>query len=145
MKNVGQLIKNKGSEVWSVSPTDTVLEALKLMSEKNIGAVPVIDDGKITGMFSERDYARKVILFGKASKDTYIHEVMSSPVFTVKPDSSVRECMEMMTEKRIRHIPVVGEGDNVVGLISIGDVVKTIMSEQEAWINQLEDYITSKV
>ena len=141
MKLVKELLKNKSSEVWNVTPDTHVFDALKIMADKNIGAMPVLESEKIVGMFSERDYARKVILKGKASKDTLIKEIMSQTVHHVSPEQSIDECMALMTDKRIRHLPVL-EGGEMVGLISIGDVVKAIISEQEFIMGQLENYIT---
>ena len=141
MKIVNDLLKNKGSEVWSVTPDTHVFDALETMADKNIGAMPVLESEKIVGMFSERDYARKVILKGKASKNTHIKEIMSSKVHHVSPEQSIEECMALMTDKRIRHLPVLEKGE-LVGLISIGDVVKAIISEQEFIMGQLENYIT---
>lgn len=141
MKNVSQVLESKGNEFWSVDPDATVYEALQLMAEKNIGAVPVLLGGRLAGMFSERDYARKVVLHGKSSKNTAVREIMSERVVTISPDQSVEVCMELMTNQHIRHLPVVNSGE-IVGMISIGDVVKSIISEQEFLISQLENYIT---
>ena len=141
MKYVKDLLKNKGREVWNVSPDTHVFDALKMMADNNIGAMPVLESDKIVGMFSERDYARKVILKGKASKNTLIEEIMSRKVYHVGPEQSIEECMALMTGKRVRHLPVL-EGGEMVGLISIGDVVKAIISEQEFLMGQLENYIT---
>ncbi|HSR67732.1 MAG TPA: CBS domain-containing protein [Acidobacteriota bacterium] len=138
---VKQLLDKKGGQVWSVAPGDSVFQALALMAEKNVGALLVVEGNNLVGIFSERDYARKVILKGKASKQTRVEEIMSSRVTTVRPDQSIPECMELMTEQRIRHLPVLEEG-RLVGVISIGDVVKTIISEQEYMIEQLKGYIT---
>ncbi|MCH7618289.1 MAG: CBS domain-containing protein [Candidatus Marinimicrobia bacterium] len=141
MKLVSELLRAKEREIWSVSPDSSVLEALNLMADKNVGALLVFEEEKLVGIFSERDYARKVILKGKASKDTTVKEIMSSKVLYVKPEQSVEECMALMTDKRIRHLPVLEE-DQVVGVISIGDVVKAIISDQDFMIHQLESYIT---
>ena len=140
---VRQILKNKGSQVWSTEPQVTVYAALQLMAEKDIGALLVLADGKLVGIFSERDYARKVILHGKSSAETRVSEIMTSGVVTVGPDQTIGECMALMTEKRFRHLPVV-EGDQVLGVISIGDVVKAIISNQQFVITQLESYITGK-
>ena len=137
---VNQLLKIKGSAVWSVSPETSVFEALRAMAEKNVGALVVLEGQQLKGIFSERDYARKVILHGKSSKDTLVRDIMTEKVDCVSPSHSVRECMARMTDKHIRHLPVV-EDDRVVGLISIGDVVKAIISDQEFMIEQLEYYI----
>ncbi|MCH8288289.1 MAG: CBS domain-containing protein [Candidatus Marinimicrobia bacterium] len=141
MKLISELLRAKEREIWSVKPDSSVLEALNLMADKNVGALLVFEEEKLVGIFSERDYARKVILKGKASKDTTVKEIMSSKVFYVKPEQSVEECMALMTDKRIRHLPVLEE-DQVVGVISIGDVVKAIISDQDFMIHQLESYIT---
>ncbi|HKI57188.1 MAG TPA: CBS domain-containing protein [Trueperaceae bacterium] len=138
--NVRQLLQSKGAQVWSVAPDESVFEALELMAEKNVGALMVVEGGALVGMFSERDYARKVILHGRASRDTAVREVMSERVVTVSPEKTVADCMVLMTENRIRHLPVV-EGDRTVGLVSIGDVVKAIISEQSFVIDQLQNYI----
>ena len=141
MKLVSELLRAKEREIWSVSPDSSVLEALNLMADKNVGALLVFEEEKLVGIFSERDYARKVILKGKASKDTTVKEIMSSKVLYVKPEQTVEDCMALMTDKRIRHLPVLEE-DQVVGVISIGDVVKAIISDQDFMIHQLESYIT---
>lgn len=141
MINVRIVLREKGGEIWSVSPGTTVFDALTMMAEKNIGALVVLEDRKIAGIFSERDYARKVILKGKASKEITVGEIMTSVVVTVRPASTVEECMTLMTEHRIRHLPVM-EGEELIGVISIGDVVKAIISDKDFMIQQLEHYIT---
>ena len=141
MKTVRQLLQSKGNDIWSVSPGTSVLDALKLMAEKNIGALLVLESGRLVGIFSERDYARKVILRGKASRSTRVREIMSRKVVYVRPEQGTEECMGIMTQKRIRHLPVM-EGGDLAGMISIGDVVKSIISEQEFTIRQLERYIS---
>ena len=146
MKSVREVLNTKTKEVWSILPYATVFDALKLMGEKKIGALMVIDDkGKVAGIISERDYARKVILKGKASKDTKVEEIMTpaSEMFAVKPENSVEECMILMTGKHVRHLPVF-EKDKFIGVVSIGDVVKSIISEQEALIEHLSSYIAGK-
>jgi CBS domain-containing protein len=143
MVTVQQILKNKGSQAWSTEPQVTVYAALQLMAEKDIGALLVLADGKLVGIFSERDYARKVILHGKTSAETQVSEIMTPVVVTVRPDQTIGECMAIMTEKRFRHLPVV-EDDRVVGVISIGDVVKAIISDQQFVIKQLESYISGK-
>jgi len=143
MKIVSQLLQSKGHEVWAITPAATVYEALEKMAEKNIGALLVIEGEQVVGIFSERDYARKVVLRGKASRETSVSEVMTSRVIAVPPNQSVEKCMALMTEKRIRHLPVL-DNDRLVGIISIGDVVKAIISDQEVMINHLEDYITGQ-
>jgi CBS domain-containing protein len=143
MATVKQILNQKGREVYSVAPEATVLEALQKLAEYNVGALPVVDDsGNIVGLFSERDYARKVVLQGKASKDVPVSEVMSSHVLYVTPETSDWQCMALMTDKRVRHLPVLEDGE-LVGFISIGDVVKAIMEDQKFHIEQLERYISS--
>ena len=142
MKTVRDLLKQKGQAVWSVVPDSTVYDALTLMAEKNIGALLVIDAGRPVGIFSERDYARQVILKGKASKDTPVREVMTSKVVFVRPEQSIEECMALMTDKRFRHLPILEEGA-LVGILSIGDVVKAVISEKDFLIEQLANYISS--
>lgn len=141
MKNVIELLRVKGHQYWSVTPDTTVFDALKLMAEKNIGVLLVLEGDVLVGLLSERDYARKVILKGKSSKDTLVKEIMSEKVIYVEPEQTVEECMALMTDKRVRHLPVF-EGDKLIGIISIGDVVKAIISEQEFIIEQLEHYIS---
>jgi CBS domain-containing protein len=143
METVRQLLRGKGHQVWSVSPDDTVYHALELMAEKNIGAVLVTEGDDIVGIMSERDYARKVILKGKFSKDTPVREIMTERVLFVTPDHTVRECLALMTQRRFRHLPVMDQG-KLAGLISIGDVVKALIADQEFTIEQLENYITGQ-
>jgi CBS domain-containing protein len=138
---VKQLLESKGHDVWSVSPDTSVLEAIKKMADKRIGALLVLDRGKPVGIVSERDYARKVILQGRSSQETPVKDVMTTRVVCARPDLNVEECMAIMTDKHIRHLPVM-EGDEVLGMISIGDLVKAIIAEQQFLINQLERYIT---
>ena len=140
MLRVKYLLAFKDKAVWSVEPEQPVLEAIRMMADKHIGALPVIRGEELIGIVSERDYARKVILMGRSSSDTPVWEIMSSPVTTVTPDESVHRCMEIMTEKRIRHLPVVERG-RMVGIISIGDLVKAVIEEQQQTIDQLERYI----
>lgn len=141
MISIRQLLEAKGSEVWSTSPDASVYEALQLLAEKNIGALMVLQDGELAGVVSERDYARKVILRGKTSMKTPIKEIMTEEVITVGIGSTVEEAMALMADKRIRHLPVV-EGEMIVGVVSIGDLVKAIMADQEFTIDQLEKYIS---
>ena len=141
MTTIAQLLNAKGDQIWSVEPKATIFEALEIMSEKEIGALLVMEDGKLTGIFSERDYARKVILKGKSSKETAVGELMTKKVFYIDPQKTINDCMAMMTAKRIRHVPVI-EDNQVVGIVTIGDVVNQIISEQEVTINHLENYIT---
>jgi CBS domain-containing protein len=145
MTTIHQLLQQKGAAVWTVSPDQTVLEALSLLAEKNIGAVPVLADGQVVGIFSERDYARKVVLRGLASHTTPVGDVMTSDVVFISPDETVNDCMTKMTDKRIRHLPVLGDSGALVGIISIGDVVKSVIMQQEALIGHLEAYITGGV
>jgi CBS domain-containing protein len=140
MNNIEQLLAAKSADVWSIDPQATVYDGLKLMAEKEIGALLVIDDGKTVGIMSERDYARKVLLQGRSSHDTTIEEIMTRPVVTVRPERTIEECMELMTLKRIRHLPV-EDDDGLRGVVSIGDLVKAIISEQQTVIEQLEHYI----
>ncbi len=141
MKTVREILLNKGRNIWSVSPDSTVFDALKVMAEKSIGALLVIDDeGETVGIMSERDYARKIILLGKTSKETQVKEIMSSNVIYVTPGRSCEECMALMTNKRIRHLPVLDNG-KLIGFISIGDVVKAVLDEKEFVIDQLVHYI----
>ncbi len=141
MDFVSQILKVKGHDVLTVPPETTVYDALKLMADKNVGALMVLEADNIVGIFSERDYARKVILEGKSSKELPVKDIMSSQVLYVRPEQSVEDCMALMTDKRIRHLPVLVD-KKLVGVISIGDVVKSIISEQEFMIKQLENYIT---
>ena len=143
MITVRHILEAKGGHIWSVSPDTTVYDALKLMAEKNLGVVLVQKGDKLMGIFSERDYARKIILKGKSSRETAVEEIMTPDVVTVEPKNSIEECMGLMTNKRIRHLPVI-ESEKIVGVVSIGDIVKAIISEQEYTIKQLENYITGK-
>ncbi len=142
MKLIRHILLEKGHDVQSVSPELTVFDALKLMSEKDVGALLVKEGDKISGIFSERDYARKVILVGKSSKDIRVREIMSEKVYFIKPQNSVEECMAVMTSKKVRHLPVM-DGEKLAGIISIGDVVKALIEEQNFTIDQLVSYIKS--
>jgi CBS domain-containing protein len=137
---VSSVLHHKGSTVWHIAPEATVFDAIKLMAEKNIGALPVLAKGSIVGIFTERDYTRKIALMGKTSKDTRVREVLSDKVIKVTPNDSVEECMRLMTENRIRHLPVM-EGQKLLGIISIGDLVNWIISAQNSAIEQMEQYI----
>jgi len=142
MTSVAGILKSKHDHtVHSIAPTATVYDAVKLMAEKNVGALVVMQGDRILGMITERDYARKIVLMAKSSKDTPLREVMTSPVMYVRPDQTSEQCMVLMTENRLRHLPVVVDG-KLVGLVSIGDLVKDIISEQQFIIEQLEHYIT---
>ena len=134
------LREKKETHLWSISPDATVYAAIELMADKNIGAVPVVQEGRLLGMLSERDYTRNVILKGKSSKNSLVREIMSTDPTTVSPDESLGECMRLMTDKRVRHLPVVQNGE-LVGILSIGDLVKWIISSQTAAIEQLTKYI----
>ena len=142
MSTVRELLQSKAGQIWSIPPNASVYRALELMAEKNIGALLVMEAGKLVGILSERDYARKVILQGRSSKTTAVDELMTPLVYYVAPNDSLEECMALMTTKRIRHLPVLEQGE-VVGVISIGDVVKAIISEQAITIKHLENYISS--
>ena len=140
---VRNVLSHKGHEVASISPEASVYDAIALMAEKGIGALLVTSQGKLVGILSERDYARKVVLKGKHTRDTSVSEIMSSPVLTVRPDETIEECMKIVTENRIRHLPVM-EADRIVGIVSIGDLVKWIVTEQQKTIKELESYITGR-
>lgn len=142
MKTVRQLLQSKSKALCTVAPNTPVFEALKVMAEKDIGALLVVEHGRLAGILSERDYARKVILQGKSSHDTPVREIMTERVVYVQPRNTVDECMALMTDKRIRHLPVL-ENDQLIGVLSIGDLVKETISEQQLTIKQLESYIHS--
>ena len=142
MKTVRQLLQGKSKALCTVGPDAPVFDALKLMAEKDIGALLVVEQGRLAGILSERDYARKVILHNKSSHDTPVREIMTERVICVQPRNTVEECMTLMTDKRIRHLPVM-ENDSLVGVLSIGDLVKSTISEQADTIRQLESYIHS--
>jgi len=142
MTKVRQLLDGKGREIFSVDAEDPVLEAIRLMAERHVGALLVMKGGELVGIVSERDYARKVILMGRASNATPVWQIMSSPVHTVAPEQSLDDCMRLMTELRIRHLPVLSQG-RVVGVLSIGDLVKGVIADQQHTIEQLETYIHS--
>jgi len=141
---ISSLLHHKTSALWSVAPEQTVFEAIRLMADKNIGSLLVMSGGRLVGIFTERDYTRKIALQGKTSKQTQVWEIMPKEVITVAPDDSVEHCMKLMTENRVRHLPVV-EGSTLIGIISIGDLVNWIISTQNAEIEQLEQYIAGGV
>jgi CBS domain-containing protein len=143
MGNVRDILKTKNYPSITITPRITVYEALKIMVDNNIGALIVLEENKLIGIFTERDYARKVILLGKTSKDTLISEIMSTNLITVTPDNSMEDCMQLMTNKFIRHLPVL-ENDELIGIVSIGDVVKYIINEQKFIIEHLEHYIKGR-
>lgn len=141
MQRVKHLLARKGNDVWSVDVEEPVLEVIQIMADRQIGALPVTRNGELVGMISERDYARKVILLGRSSAETPVWQIMSSPVITVSPNEDVRHCMQLMTEKRIRHLPVVDDDGHMIGVISIGDLVRAVIEEQDQTIEQLERFI----
>ena len=142
-ETVASILRKKGDAIWSVQPTATVYEAIAMMAEKSVGALLVVSDGKLVGIISERDYARKVVLQRRSSSDTLVREIMTGSVITVTPDHSVENCMKMITEHRVRHLPVLA-GDQLVGVISIGDLVNAIISEQAETIGHLHTYISGR-
>ena len=143
LDTLDSVLRFKGRQVWSVAPTATVYEAIARMSEKSVGALLVLAEGRLAGIISERDYARKVILKDRSSKETQVWEIMTDRVFTAGPNNTVEECMRSMTERRIRHLPVL-DGDNVIGIVSIGDLVNWTISAQEATIGHLQGYIEGR-
>lgn len=143
MITVSQILEFKGRDVWTVSPGARVFDALKLMADKGVGALLVVDKDRVVGVLSERDYARKVILQGKSSADTPVRDIMTPNIFGVHPDTQADECLALMTDKRIRHLPVFDK-DRLVGIVSIGDVVKSVISQQKILIAHLENYISGK-
>ena len=140
----GILARKKVSSVWSIGPNATVIDAIRFMDEKNVGALPVVDNGKLVGIVSERDYTRKVILKGRSSKDTPVSDIMTRELVTVNPRDGVTECMRIITEKRVRHLPVL-EGAELVGILSVGDVVNWLISAQKAMIDNLERYTLAEI
>ncbi len=141
MKSARQLLEAKGSDVWSVHPDAAVYDAIEMMADRGVGALMVLDGGDLVGVISERDYARKVILRGRSSKDTTVKEIMTARVVYARPDQTVEDCMGLMTEKRIRHLPIM-DGKELLGVVSIGDLVKSMLAEQQFVIEQLEQYIS---
>lgn len=138
---ISEILSNKSSSVWSVSPDTMVFDAIQMMADKNIGALLVTEQGKLVGIMSERDYTRKIALKGKSSKQTPVQEILSDEIFTVTPAHTIEDCMRLMTENRIRHLPVL-DGDAILGIVSIGDLVNWIISAQTNTINQLQTYIS---
>jgi CBS domain-containing protein len=141
MLRVRQLLAGKGHDVWSVDAEEPVLEAIRIMAERHVGALPVLRAGELAGVISERDYARKVVLLGRSSAETPVLQIMSSPAITVTSDDTIQHCMEIMTERRIRHLPVVDAG-RMTGMISIGDCVRAVIEDQQNTIQQLERFIS---
>ena len=142
MKSLKQLLSDKGGQIHSIGPDAKVIEALQIMAQKDVGALVVMEDVKLAGILSERDYARKVILRGKASQDVPVREIMTAEVVTIDQSHTIEDCMALVTHRRIRHLPVVEDG-NLIGVVSIGDLVKEVIAEQEQTIKQLESYIHS--
>ena len=140
MATVRQVLNGKGGDVWTLDPEDTVLDAIRVMADKDVGALVVVEDGKPIGIFTERDYARKMILEDRQSKSTSVRDVMSTRIVCASPDQTIEECMAVMTEKRVRHLPVLAEG-KLAGIVSIGDLVKSRIADQEFIIEQLAHYI----
>ena len=140
----GILARKKAATVWTIGPNAMVIDAVRFMDEKNVGALPVVDDGKLVGIVSERDYTRKIVLKGKSSKETPVSEIMTKQLVTVNPRESVTECMRIITDKRVRHLPVL-EGADLVGILSIGDVVNWLISAQKAMIDNLERYTLAEI
>jgi len=141
MLRVKQLLARKGSDIWSIEAEQPVLAAIQIMADRHVGALPVLRDGRLVGVVSERDYARKIVLLGRSSAETEVWQIMSSPVITVGSDDEVRHCMTLMTERRIRHLPVVDGTGAMLGMISIGDLVRAVIEEQQETIEQLERFI----
>jgi len=140
-ETVSDILKTKGCEVWTITPETIVFDALKTIADKNVGALVVMDGAKVAGILSERDYARKVILHGRSSRELEAGEIMSTNVYFVSPEENIEDCMALFTNKRVRHLPVL-QKDDLIGIISIGDVVKAVIAEQESTIKHLENYIT---
>lgn len=141
MNTIGQLLESKGKDIWSIAPNATVFEALRIMAQKNVGVLLVIDKEKLVGIFSERDYARKVILEGKSSKETAVGDLMTKDVYYIDPKNTLHESLAVMTSRRIRHMPVLDQ-ERLVGIVTLGDVVKQIIADQEFTIRELEKYIS---
>jgi CBS domain-containing protein len=143
MRSVKDILQEKGTQVYFISPDAKVYEALQMMADKNVGALMVMEGDMVAGLISERDYARKIVLKGKFSKDVPVREIMTADIIRIGPDVDVEECMELMTDKRVRHLPVF-KNDHLIGIISIGDIVKAIIEHKEEIIEQLENYIKGK-
>jgi len=141
MEKLRDILREKGTDIWSVDPKATIYKALEVMDDKNVGALLVVDNGMLVGIFSERDYARKVILRGKSSRETLVEELMTRDVYTLSPDASIEECMALMARTYCRHIPVLEDGQ-LVGVVSIGDIVNSIINQQDVKIQDLENYIS---
>jgi len=141
MNTVGRLLDSKGHKIWSIGPDNSVYDAIRLMAEKGIGALVVLENASLVGILSERDYARQVVLKNRSSRDTLVREIMSDKVVYTNPSTTIDQCLALMTEKRIRHLPVMKDGE-LIGLVSMGDLVKTIIAEQQLTIDQLQEYIT---
>jgi CBS domain-containing protein len=141
---IGTLLHHKGSDVWTIPSCATVFEAIQLLARKNIGALPVVDGSRLIGIFSERDYTRKVALEGKTSQKTLVREIISTNITTVTPHHTIEDCMRVMTEKRVRHLPVLDDNGQMVGVVSIGDMVNWIISAQNATITQMENYLAGR-
>jgi len=142
MRPILELLKKRGAENYSLSPNDSVFSALQQLADRNVGAMMVMDQGKLVGVFSERDYTRKIALAGKSSKDTFVKDIMTSSVLTASPKTPTQDCMALMSQKKIRHLPIV-DGDQVLGMISIRDIMDDIISDHEQTITQLQTYISS--
>ena len=142
MLRVKHLLARKGSDIWSIEAEQPVLAAIQMMADRHVGALPVLRDGRLVGVVSERDYARKIVLLGRSSAETEVWQIMSSPVITVGSNDEVRHCMTLMTERRIRHLPVVDSTGAMLGMISIGDLVRAVIEEQQETISQLERFIS---
>ena len=141
MTTVGNLLTSKSSEIWSIAPDNSVFEALEMMAEKNVSGLLILENDKLIGIFTERDYARKLILKGRSSKNTKVLEMMTKDILYVKTQNTIEDCMTLMTAKRIRHLPVI-DSNRLIGIVTIGDLVKQIISEQQTTIHQLENYIS---
>jgi CBS domain-containing protein len=141
MTTVGNLLTSKSSEIWSIAPDNSVFEALEMMAEKNVSGLLILENDKLIGIFTERDYARKLILKGRSSKNTKVREMMTKDILYVKTQNTIEDCMTLMTAKRIRHLPVI-DSNRLIGIVTIGDLVKQIISEQQTTIHQLENYIS---